>query len=296
MTVIATHDGSFHADEVFAVACLRLALGEVEVIRTRDPERLAAADLRVDVGGRHDPSNGDFDHHQPGGAGARPNGIPYAAFGLVWRRWGCEVAGKAVAAKLDARLVQIVDAHDNGQTVFTSSLGVTAPTVDQIISSFNPTFEDDATCELTDRRFCEAVEFAEGILRRELAHLQAAEHAAGRVRELLARSPDPRLLVLDANLPWREVVVEEAPSVLLCVYPRSDGSWGVQAAPKALVGFENRLDLPAEWAGLRGDKLARISGVEDAIFCHNNRFVVVARSREGALALAERALGASRSY
>ena len=69
ITVVATHDGGFHADDIFAIAVLRQALGELEVVRTRDAEKQAAADLRVDVGGRSDAATGDFDHHQRGGAG-----------------------------------------------------------------------------------------------------------------------------------------------------------------------------------------------------------------------------------
>ena len=36
--IIATHSGSFHADDLFAVATLSLLLGKenIEVIRTRD--------------------------------------------------------------------------------------------------------------------------------------------------------------------------------------------------------------------------------------------------------------------
>ena len=37
MTTIATHDGKFHADDVFAVSALLLTVGDdAEVIRTRD--------------------------------------------------------------------------------------------------------------------------------------------------------------------------------------------------------------------------------------------------------------------
>src|SRR3712207_7557428 len=63
-TLFRSHPGNFHADDVFAVAVLQLVHGELEVVRTRDPELHAAADVRIDVGGRHDPATGDFDHHQ----------------------------------------------------------------------------------------------------------------------------------------------------------------------------------------------------------------------------------------
>ena len=89
--VIATHDGSFHADEVFAVAALGLWDATAEVVRTRDPEALANADLRVDVGFRDDARAGDFDHHQRGFDAARANGVRYASFGLVWREFGVRI-------------------------------------------------------------------------------------------------------------------------------------------------------------------------------------------------------------
>ena len=47
---VATHSGSFHADEVFAIAVLGLADESIQVIRTRDRDAVAQADLRVDVG------------------------------------------------------------------------------------------------------------------------------------------------------------------------------------------------------------------------------------------------------
>ncbi len=67
---------------------LGLVHGPLQIVRTRDEALLAAADVRVDIGGRSDPASGDFDHHQRGGAGERANGIRYASFGLVWRHHG----------------------------------------------------------------------------------------------------------------------------------------------------------------------------------------------------------------
>src|SRR5215207_10922210 len=116
--IVATHPGNFHADDVFAVAVLELVHGPLEVLRTRDAERQAAADLRVDVGGRSNPSTGDFDHHQRGGAGERANGVRYASFGLVWREYGASLAGgEDAATAIDERLVQGVDANDTGQNI-----------------------------------------------------------------------------------------------------------------------------------------------------------------------------------
>src|SRR3954451_11674953 len=168
---VATHPGNFHADDVFAVAVLELAAGEVDVVRTRDPEAIAGADARIDVGGRDDPAAGDFDHHQKGGAGARPNGIRYASFGLVWRRYGVQLAGGAEeAASIDERLVQGVDANDTGQEITETLVdGIRPMSVSGVIAALNPSWDEELTPEQEDTRFGEAVALATRILERETA-------------------------------------------------------------------------------------------------------------------------------
>src|SRR6478609_9205458 len=116
---VATHNGSFHADEVFAIAALGLLPEPLEVVRTRNPELLAAADLRVDVGFRFEPEAGDFDHHQRDFSEVRSNGVGYASFGLIWREFGARVCGgdQDVADGIEESLVQAVDANDTGQQI-----------------------------------------------------------------------------------------------------------------------------------------------------------------------------------
>jgi uncharacterized UPF0160 family protein len=291
---VATHPGNFHADDVFAVAVLRLATdGPLEILRTRDEAVHDGADVRVDVGGRSDPATGDFDHHQKGGAGERDNGIRYASFGLVWRAYGEQLAGSAeAAAAIDERLVQGVDANDTGQTISQSLIeGVRPMTVSGVIAAMNPAWDEDLTAREEDGRFAEAVAVAVRILEREIAGAAAFRRAHQLVQEAIGRADDPRIIELDRNMPWREVVVTTAPEALFVIYPKSDG-WGLQAVPKALGGFENRMDLPAAWAGHTGDELAAITGVEGALFCHTSRFYASARTREGITALAARAIAA----
>jgi uncharacterized UPF0160 family protein len=288
---VATHPGNFHADDVFAVAVLGLVHGRLELVRTRDEERQRAADLRVDVGGRDDPSTGDFDHHQKGGAGERPNGIRYASFGLVWREHGGALAGSAdAAAAIDERLVQGVDANDTGQTITRSLVGDIRPmSVSGVIAAMNPAWDEELTLAQEDARFAEAVTVATRILERELAGAAAFARAQQLVHDAIGRAGDARVIELDRNMPWREPVVTGAPEALYVMYPKSDG-WGLQAVPRALGGFDNRKDLPEEWAGRSGAELAEITGVPDAIFCHPARFYASAGSREGITALVAQAL------
>jgi uncharacterized UPF0160 family protein len=289
---VATHSGSFHADDVFAIAALSLLGEPLDVVRTRDAETMAACDTRVDVGFASDPAAGDFDHHQRGGAGERPNGIRYASFGLVWREYGVRLSGgdEAVAERVDRSLVQAIDANDTGQNVAAPVLdGVRPMTVSGVIGSLNPTWEEQLSPEEERSRFDEAVALAARVLEREIASATAAERAVQLVTDAIAGAEDPRVIVLDRDVPWKEVVVTSAPEALFVVYPKRQG-WGLEAVPLALGSFENRRDLPAEWAGLDGPELARLTGVEDALFCHAKRFLVVARSRAGIEALAAQAL------
>jgi len=292
---VATHDGSFHADEVFAIAALGLLPDPLEVIRTRDPDALAGADLRVDVGFRHDPATGDFDHHQRDFDLARDNGIAYASFGLVWRQFGVRVCGgdEEVATAVEASLVQAVDANDTGQRISQPLVeGVWPLTVNGIIGGFNARWDEDLAAAEERERFDAAVELASGVLAREIASAASARRAARLVRDAITAAPDPRIVRLSDNVPWKQVVVTEAAEALLVIYPKRQG-FGVETIPAALGTFDNRLDLPAEWAGLENADLQRVTGVDDALFCHAKRFLAVAKSREGAERLAALALAVS---
>ena len=54
MKKIVTHDGVFHADEVFAIALLKVSSiqDDFEIIRTRDANIVSEADIVIDVGGK----------------------------------------------------------------------------------------------------------------------------------------------------------------------------------------------------------------------------------------------------
>lgn len=292
---VATHNGTFHADEVFAIAALGLLPEPMEVIRTRDPELLAGADLRVDVGFRFEPAAGDFDHHQREFDEVRPNGVGYASFGLVWREFGARICDgdEEVAAVVEETLVQSVDANDTGQRITESLIeGVRPMSVNGVVGGFNARWDEDLTAAEERARFDAAVELAAGIIAREIASAASGRRAVRIVRDAIAaaaESGDARIVTLPDNVPWKQVVVTEAPEALLVIYPKRQG-FGVETVPVALGTFDNRLDLPAEWAGLENDDLARVTGVDDALFFHAKRFLAVARSREGVERLAELAL------
>ena len=79
------------------------------------------------------------------------------------------------------------------------------------------------------------------------------------------------------------------PEPLFVIYPREvyKNYWAVKAVRNDPKTFINRKDFPKSWAGLRDEELQKISGVSDAIFCHRGLFLAVAKTKEGAIKLAQ---------
>lgn len=290
--IIIVHSGNFHADEVFACAALSILNGgNVEIFRSRDPQVWATGDYVVDVGGVYDHATGHYDHHQPGGAGTHENGIPYSSLGLVWKHYGELIAGTPEAARvITGRLVEPVDAVDNGVDTFTVTGAASPYLIQTAVSIFSPGWNETFT---DDEGFFEALDIAKKILKREIALAQGKTEGEAKVRAIYEATPDKRIIVLDDGYPWHEVL-SGYPEPLFVVKPERGEStqWKVGTVRAEPHTFKNRKDLPSAWAGKRDLELAEISGVSDATFCHNKLFVAGAGSKEGAIALAKKALEA----
>jgi uncharacterized UPF0160 family protein len=305
---LATHNGKFHCDEVFAYAVLRLALDLQEpgrdhtLLRTRKPELIEGADIVWDVGFTFDAAASRFDHHQRG-APLRPDGTPFSSAGLVWQVYGeravaavlrpagAERFAAAAATEIDESLVRRIDELDNGVSargpVAGDTLGLAT-----LISDFNPNWDapDASGPTAGDAAFLEATALAGAVLRRRVDAVRARLAAEAIVLAAHAAGEDPRILVLDQGMPWKNVVFTHELPVLFTVSPASNGNWMIDAMPPEPGSFAQRLPLPEAWAGLEMAELAAQSGVADAVFVHLRRFVGAAKSREGALAMARRAV------
>lgn len=296
--LIITHDRVFHADETFAAAMLRILYPQAEILRTRDQVKIrreaGASDVAIlDVGGRYDPSQNLFDHHQQEGAGYRDSCHrlwPYATAGLVWRHYGEAVVKKLhpklqdsgvreVAEFLDDSFVRFIDAIDCGERV--PSAG---PNISGLIASFNPAWFEETSENDT---FTLVLELATVCLQNLI------KRHAGKVlaRDLVRQAEsvmNGKVLVLDRCLPWSGVVSEEMPDVLLVVYPTSQDQWQVRVATDGPM--TPRIMLPAAWAGLEGAALTSRSGVDESLFCHRSLHLAGARSKNAVLELAKAAM------
>lgn len=282
---IATHSGSFHADDVFSIAALKNIFPHVNLVRTRNLELIGAADIVVDVGGEYNETTGRFDHHQRGGAGARDNGIPYSSFGLVWKKYGLQICkgNQEVVDSVDAELVSTIDAVDCGYVEGVA----TGISLSQTISMFNPTWQEGGDF---DSCFDEAVSFASRILARFIATASGGISAKDIVAKAIADAEDPRVIVLKQYTPWKRTVHALSTEALYMVYPSETGQWRIQTVPVEPGSFEDRKPLPTPWAGLSDQELQDVTGIKDAMFCHNGLFIAGADSFESTMKMANIAL------
>lgn len=299
--VIATHDANAHADDISACAALVLRArlrdeATPQIVRTRDPELLLQADLRVDVGLGNDPTTGDFDHHQREGAGERENGIRYASFGLVWKAYGVEIVrlftgmdeenAIVVAATVDRKFVQIVDAGDNGQRLAEPLFeDMVVPTIDRVLAMFNPPWDEQPDEVAYMEAFQRALVVAQQMIENEVRMAAGTQRARAKVLAAIEAAEDPRVIVLESGMPWRETVCASAPEAQFVSFPRPDGTWAAQGVPYELGNFEVKQLFPEAWAGKTGEDLAEASGVAEAIFCHRGRFFLVAKNKGAVLRL-----------
>jgi uncharacterized UPF0160 family protein len=282
---IVTHNGNFHADDVFSVAALKQILPSFNLIRTRDLAIMAKADIVIDVGGEYDAEAGRFDHHQRGGAGERENGIPYSSFGLIWQKYGLDICegNQEVANAVDAGLVSTIDAIDCGHVEGIYD-GIS---LSQTISMFTPTWQEDSHF---DSCFDEAVEFASRVLKRFIASSSGGISAKTIVAKAIENAQDPRVIVLQKYTPWKRTVHALAEKALYIVYPSQTGQWRIQTVPVEPGSFEDRKPLPKAWAGLSDKDLQEVTGIDDAMFCHNGLFIAGAESFESTMKMASIAL------
>ena len=292
---IVTHNAGFHIDDIFAVATLSLALEledkEFTITRSRDQDIIQSADYVLDVGGIYDEDLNRFDHHQEGGAGKRENGVPYASFGLVWKKFGPVLCGDlGIAERLDRSIAQPIDANDNGVQFIESIIpGLMPLDVGYIRYLFYPTWKEDMT--KTDDIFLELVKYAKVLLRRIIKVNQDDLEAEKLVMDDFKATEDKRLIILsNSRYPWEEVYSKlEEP--LYVVYKNiNNDTWSIKGVRNDLNNYKTRKKLPESWAGKTGEELEKITGVEGAVFCHNARFMAVAKTKEAILHMAEIAL------
>lgn len=288
---LITHDGSFHTDDVFACATLILYLEKInsgwKIIRTRDEEIIKNGDFVFDVGGVYCAKKNRFDHHQKEFKEKRENNILYSSFGLVWKKFSTEICGsKKVADIIDKKLVAPVDAFDNGIDLVENKFEISPYFIQHFFDSMRPTWREENVTD--DEMFLKSMEIAKIILQREIIQARDAVLAEERMTLIYNNTKDKRIIVLDKAY-FLGNPLGGFPEPLFVISPSRSikNKWSAKAVRNDPKTFVNRKDFPKAWAGLRDKELQKISGVSDAVFCHRGLFLAVAKSKEGAIKLAQ---------
>lgn len=263
-----THGGAFHSDDVFSTAFIQIINPEIKVKRVMQvPEGYDG--LVYDIG------LGRFDHHQKDRK-VRPNGIPYAAFGLLFEEFGTLVMSEEDAVIFDETFIQPIDKSDN-----TGSFWM----ICDIISDFNPDWIEKQD---RDAAFWRAVAVAKEILVNKFRQINANRKAYYLVKEEVDACKGP-VLELSQSIPWDDAVKNT--DLLYVIYASERGGYNVQTV-RLDDGEGEKKPFPEDWRGKPADYLQKVTGVPGIRFCHNSGFLCAVETLEDARKIAEIAVNA----
>lgn len=262
-----THSGKFHADDVFSSALLLYLNPQITITRGNQvPEGYDG--IVFDIG------RGQYDHHQRDSR-VRENGVPYAAFGLLWEELGGEILGGTLAQRFDEEFVQPLDNNDN--TGEKNELAT-------LIGNFNPVWDeteaaDGVTEEERDRGlsvgFLRAVQVAGMVLENKFARYRADARADEKIDQVLAmqetQGGDARILVLPEFVPCQKRLKET--DTAFVIFPSNRGGYCIQPQKKP-DSMNYKCSFPKQWLGLENEELQAATGLASAGFCHKGGFLM----------------------
>ena len=275
-----THSGKFHADDVFSSALLLYLNPQITITRGNQvPEGYDG--IVFDIG------RGRYDHHQRDSR-VRENGVPYAAFGLLWEELGSGILGETLAQRFDEEFVQPLDKNDNtGEKNELASL----------IGNFNPVWDeteaaDGVTEEKRDRGlsvgFLRAVQVAGMVLENKFARYRADARADEKINQVLAmqetQGGDVRILVLPEFVPCQKRLKET--DTAFVIFPSNRGGYCIQPQKKP-DSMNYKCSFPKQWLGLENEQLQAATGLASAGFCHKGGFLMTVGDEADAIRACE---------
>ena len=260
-----THSGLFHADDVFAWAAIKIAFGYYKLVRVdKVPDDIDDTDIVFDIGG------GKFDHHKDI-LDYRPNGIPYAAFGLIMREFYPKMGLDEDSYKyLDNIFIKKMDAYDNAYNDDPNVLS-------NAITTFYPAWDEEDTEEAQMKAFNKATDVAVALLRSHIDNA-TAKIRAKRLADDLSHEVYHTVVFLDQFMPISGMF-RSNPEVHWIGFPSNRGGYNISSVPgpyarnKSLLPKVHSSELP-----------------EGMKFMHIGRFLANFDSKESAMKYAEQYL------
>lgn len=259
-----THGGKFHADDICSAALLRLIDPSFPIQRGFHPPQDETI-LVFDIG------NGEFDHHSEPRE-CRPNeGVPYAAFGKLWRAVRDQFPlTDEQRDQFDRSICSPMDYADN--------TGRQNP-LSEMLSSLNPAWDEQSTAR-SDELFFYGVSLVMALISAWLDRAYATNRAATQLDACVESSSDG-ILVSDHYIP-----TSGAPaSVLFFVCPSQRGGWQAMSLRHfdEETGAVNQILFPEDWRGVSPENLP-----DGVTFCHAGGFMACFETKAQAVEICKK--------
>lgn len=301
---LLTHSGQFHADDIFSTALLNIYFKHKEPKtklkhkRSLKKEDIEKADIVYDIGLIYNPKKLRFDHHQNSPDLVRSNGIPYAAFGLVFKHFGIELISllsgqknktflKDVFEVVEKKLVQHIDAMDNGITTYSQKFtDVDVFTIDNYyqMCKFSSGVDD---MKKIDKVFFDLVKFSEPIIENIINYAVGIQEEKKLAIKAYNKSKDKKVIVCERFYSFN---FNKFPEPLITIYPDLRGGWSAKNVQKGDDLYDARFYFPESWRGLVDEELEKACGVKGSKFCHKTGFLCVNETKEGLMEMIKKAL------
>lgn len=263
-----THAGVFHLDDVMSSVFLRKLNKKIRIKRVVEVPKTAK--FCFDIG------LGKFDHHQKDRE-INNFGVPYSAFGLLWREFGeyyLKKAGfkyyKEAFNKFNKDIVSKIDFGDNF-----GYKEVKYFFERDIIRQFLPSWHEEEDSSIFNVQFKKAIKCAEGLFDNWIRNLFTTveyKKEANRLWEKAKEENKNGILYLEKVLPWRSLQKENPIKGLKIIIEKNiRGGF-------SLVSIDN--------------KIIKIQKNEYLQFVHPSNFMGITKNKEDAFKAAELILGA----
>ncbi len=301
---VVTHNGVFHADEVFAIAFLnivakRTVLNLFHVIRVNNDDIDQYKDrddvIIVDIGG------GEFDHHKlyPLNNTCKSyrsyarniNGVKeykrydFASFGKVVRAYH-ELVDPIKDLKeykyFDRNFVCKIDGYDNGDRTYNSDFS-------NLLNEMNPVWNAEIEWvgdpeDEVSFNFMDAICFCMFIINKKLENIKAMKDAESIIEEA-KKNENNHIIILNKYVPY---LGKLNPDTEYVIFPskRDIGCYNISVQKNENGEFIK--PLPKEWYGYNRkensiDNSSQKDPVKGLIFCHHTGFLAVFDSIENAV-------------
>lgn len=289
-----THDGKFHADDVFATIFLEKIFKDITLYRAKEIDAsLYPNKIIYDIG------FGEFDHHQADSE-VRENNVKYCSFGKLFEKYGKDYL-KSLGVKdvdyaydlfLHDFVIQI-DAYDNG-VFLPNPKDYKVSSLSEVVEYLNPTWCEEKNY---NDAFYEAYQIFKVIFdrieKRTLDYLKARDMVEEKIEE-----SNGHILLLTQYLPYSKAILDsknkKANDLFLAIFPSNRGGYVIHTIPKEKNSFEFRVSLKEEWGGKSQEELEKMTGVLGFRFCHKNLFIATCDTLEGAIKVANLAVNQKR--